>query len=542
MLLSFQNSMDRDTDRDLRSEIQAYLAISQQRHRILPRAVLVGIGAGCAALLFRAALTGADALRGYIITLSQSAGWLAWLPVVLGAGGAAAAVALTRSVAPEAAGSGIPHVEAVLNRFRTMRWKSLLLVKFIGGVLAIGSGLALGREGPTVQIGGTVGEAIGRGLKSRDWERLTYISAGAGAGLAAIFNAPLSGLVFVLEEVRRDFQPIVFSATFVAAVVADVIARLGAGPFPVFKAPTYPSPPITALPLFVVLGAIAGLLGVVFNRGLLTALTWVERVPPRWIVPLAALVGALIGLIGYHSQILIGSGHALSEAALNGRLALELILPLLLVRFILTIISYATGAPGGIFAPMLVLGALMGLFIGQISHNLWPAVVPIPATFAVVGMAAFFTASVRAPLTGITLIVEMTNNYQQVLPLLASCFVSYAVAEALRELPIYEALLERDLGRHGSVSLMKRPTLFEFIVQPGSPFAGREIRSLGLPPGCVLIRCSDGRREWVPKATTRLQPYMRVTAIIAPEAKQAIEMLREGCRATEKVTDKETDQ
>ena len=146
-------------------------------------------------------------------------------------------------------------------------------------------------------------------------------------------------------------------------------------------------------------------------------------------------------------------------------------------------------------------------------------------------MAAYFTAIVRAPLTGIMLIVEMTGNYAQMLPLLVSCFCAYAVAELLNDLPIYEALLERDLARNGDVSLLKEPAVFEFVIQEDAPFVGLEVRSLGLPSGCILVHCSDGKREWVPRANTRLGAHMRITAVIGPDASNGLEILRHGCRA-----------
>ena len=427
-------------------------------------------------------------------------------------------------------------LEAVLHRLRKLEWKRVLPVKFLGGVLVIGSGMALGREGPTVQMGGSIADAISRWLKVSERERLTLISAGAGAGLAAAFNAPLSGLVFVLEEVRRDFQPIVFGAAFVAAAVADIVARIGSGQFPVFAVPTYTVPPLSALPIFALLGIVAGLFGVVFNRGLLASIEAYARIPARFSVLAAAITGGVVGLVGWFSPLLIGSGHSLAESALKGNLTLAAIPLFFAIRFVLTTSSYATGAPGGIFAPLLVLGALIGLGIGQVFHNIAPEMAPVPAVFAVVGMAAYFTAIVRAPLTGIMLIVEMTGNYSQMLPLLVSCFCAYAVAELLKDLPIYEALLERDLTRGGSENPLKEPVVTDFIIQEGSAFAGQELRSLGLPSGCIVVRCSDGKREWVPKAATRLEPHMRITVVIAPDASNALEILRQGCGTAKSAT------
>jgi CIC family chloride channel protein len=516
------------------SEIQEYLDIRQQRRWIFPRAALVGAFAGAVALMFRAILTGADALRNGLIAWAQSMPLWGWIfPILFSGLGAVASVALARRYAPETSGSGIPHLEAVLHRFSKLEWKRVLPIKFIGGILSIGGGMALGREGPTVQMGGAVGDAVSRLLKVSPRERLTLISAGAGAGLAAAFNAPLSGLIFVLEEVRRDFQPIVFGAVFIAAAISDIVTRIGEGQFPVFTVPSYPMLPLSSLPIFALLGIIAGLLGVLFNRTLLLAIKLYARLPDRFVLPAAAVTGGAIGLVGWFSPLALGSGHSLAETALTNNLILASIPVFFVIRFLMTTTSYGTGAPGGIFAPLLVLGALIGLATGQISHSLAPDIVPNPAVFAVVGMAAYFAAIVRAPLTGIMLIVEMTGNYAQMLPLLVACFCAYAVAEFLKDLPIYEALLERDLKRVRGKFRFEKPVVVDFTVQANAPFVGREVRSLGLPSGCILVRCSDGKREWVPKANTRLDLHMRITAVVAPEAAHALEIMRQGCEARE---------
>ena len=426
------------------SEIQEYLDARQQRRWIFPRAALVGACAGITALLFRIALAEADVFRNKLLSWAHGMPAWGWIfPVALTMLGAGISVAATRRYAPEASGGGIPHLKAVLQRSRTLEWRRVLPVKFFGGIVAIGSGLALGREGPTVQMSGTVGDAVARWLKVSERERLTLISAGAGAGLAAAFNVPLSGLLFVLEEVQRDFQPIVFGATFVAVVIANIIARISMGQFPVFAVPSYPILPLASLPVFALLGVIAGVLGVLFNRTLLTAIETYARLPGRFAVPAAALTGGIVGLVGWFAPSLIGNGHSLAESALQGDLLLAVIPLFFAARFLLTTFSYGTGAPGGIFAPLLALGALLGLAVGQAAHALWPAAAPIPAVFAVVGMAAYFTAIVRAPLTGVMLITEMTGNYSQMLSLLVSCFCAYAVAEVLKELPIYETLSDR---------------------------------------------------------------------------------------------------
>ena len=516
-----------------RSEVQEYLSTSQQRRRLFPRSALVGLCAGMIAVLFRALLVWADTLRNGLVLWSQQMGGWGWpLPMLFGAICAALSVFVVRQYAPEASGSGIPHLKATLHRLRELRWWRVLPVKLVGGVLALGSGMALGREGPTVQMGGAVGDALARWMKVSTRERMVLIASGAGAGLAAAFNAPLSGLVFILEEVQRDFRPVVFGAAFLAAAVADIVARFATGQLPVFIVPSYAPPPLAAIPAFVILGIVAGVLGVVFNRGLLITVNLFDRIPGRGRIALAALIGAIAGLIAWFSPIAVGGGHGLAEQALEGHLLLSAIPLWFILRFGLTLVSYGTGAPGGIFAPLLVLGALIGLAVGEITRQISPDLAPQPAAFAVVGMAAYFTAIVRAPLTGVVLIMEMTGNYSQMLPLLVSCFSAYVVTELLKDLPIYEALLERDLLRGGLRPAYTEPIVVEITVEASAPFVGQEIHTLALPPGCIIVQCYEEGREWIPTATTRLDAHMRITAVIDPKAANALAILRRGCEAT----------
>jgi chloride channel protein, CIC family len=519
------------------SEVQEYLSVQKQRRRLFPRAALVGVLSGGLAVAFRWALVGVEALRDSLITWAHrypTWGWL--LPTLFGAVGAGIAVRLISQVAPEAAGSGIPHLKAVVYRLRSMRWWRILPVKFVGGVLAIGGGLALGREGPTVQMGGAVGAMVAQWLKVSSRERQTLIAAGAGAGLAAAFNAPLAGLAFVLEEVQRHFAPTVFGATFVAALTADIVTRSLTSQLPIFHVAPYPIPPLMSLPAFLMVGLFTGLLGVAFNRVLLRSLDffawWGRRLSRMglWPARLAgACVGAAAGMLGWWLPEAIGGGSHLLDAVLAGHVALSLIPLWFVLRFGLTMASYGCGAPGGIFAPLLVLGALIGLAVGDLSHRLLPWAVNAPEAFAVVGMAAYFAAIVRAPITGIVLIIEMTNTYAQMLALLVACFSSYAVAEIFDDPPIYEALLERDLARDGRPAETDQPQVVEWLVQEGSRFAGTPVHALGLPAGCVLVTLRRGMAEIVPTAETHLEAGDRITAVISPQATQALLVLHEGC-------------
>lgn len=416
-----------------------------KRRHIIWKAMVVGLLAGLWASAFRWCLESVEHLREHAVR-----GWAGWTglvsAVLLGAAGGGLGVWLVRRFAPHAAGSGIPHLKAILLREAEPEWKRLLWVKFAGGVSAIGGGLALGREGPTVQMGGGIGHMVSDLFKVRtgEGERRALISAGAGAGLAAAFNAPLSGLVFVLEELHGNFTPVMFVAAFLASVTGDVVGRLLMGEHAVFHLAGEFAPGVETLPWAALLGLAAGGLGVLFNRGLLATLDLRDRLL-RWpAFGVGAAGGALVGVVGWTVPGLAGSGGPLVEAALGGQIVLSLLPLYVLARFSLTMVSYGTGAAGGIFAPLLVLGALGGLWFGSGVHVLFASSHTLtPAVFAVLGMGALFTAIVRAPLTGIVLMIELTGSYRFMLPLLVSCLLAYGLAEWLGNLPIYEALRQR---------------------------------------------------------------------------------------------------
>lgn len=415
-----------------------------KRRHILPKALLVGLTAGLVASAFRLTLSWAE--TGRMSWLGQMPGWAGVLAaMMIGAAGGGLGLWLVRRWAPETAGSGIPHLKGVLQGTTELRWQRVLPVKFLAGVLGIGGGLALGREGPTVQMGGATGLLVAEGLrvKSGEGERKALISAGAGAGLAAAFNAPLAGMIFVLEELQGNFTPVVFVAAFLASVSADVVGRLLAGDTPVFHLPVMASPGLAVLVPAALLGALCGLGGVIFNRCLLGSLDAFERLRrgPVWLG--GALAGAVAGLAGWFYPGVAGGGGLLADHAMAGQIAWLALPALLLVRFGLTMLSYGCGAAGGIFAPLLVLGALGGLLLGYGAHAVVPAWAPDPEIFVVLGMGALFTAIVRAPLTGIVLMVEMTGQYGFMLPLLTGCLVAYGVAEWCGCMPIYEALQQR---------------------------------------------------------------------------------------------------
>ena len=510
-----------------------------RRHREVQfaRAALVGLGAGAVAVLFQKALSLAEGARASLLSWLKGFpewGW-AVLPLVA-AVLAGIAGWLTSRYAPEAAGSGIPHLKGVLLQVRRLSWRRLLPVKFTGGVLAIGAGLSLGREGPTVQMGAAVGQAVGQMLKVPRRSRSHLMSAGAGAGLAAAFNAPLAGFIFTIEELHRELSPLTYGTALIGAVVADIVARSWMGQLPSFHISGYPMPDLTALPLFAILGLVTGLMAAIFNRALLRSLQLSHRLErvPAWAK--ASGLGAVAGLVAWWLPEAVGGGHSTAERILRGEYASLDFLPFLavlfLAKFALTVASYGTGVPGGIFAPMLVLGASIGLMVGQISFLCVPGLAHTPAAFAVVGMASAFAAIVGAPLTGIVLILEMTGNYEQLFPLLVACMVAFLTAERLRVEPIYEALLQYDLQRTGAhAGQYAEHVMMDVTVEPHSPMDGRRVRNLGLPRGCLLVLIRRGGREIVPGGETRLRPGDQLQVVVAGDISHACALIREAARS-----------
>jgi chloride channel protein, CIC family len=417
---------------------------SGSRRSLAALAVLAPIVGACAGLvgaLFRLALQHLDDLRNELISWAHGDHMIGLLLIVsLCSSAVALAAWLVCRFSPAASGSGIPYVEAVLAERLPDPPLRLILIKFFGGLLAIGSGLALGREGPSVQMGASIGDLFGRICHRGPGECRVLLAAGAGAGLATAFNAPIAGAIFVLEELLRRFELRIAIAALGASATAIVVARMILVDAPDFHVDALAYASAQVRPLYFLLGAIAGVFAILYNRLLLGSIAAAERLT-SWPVPLrAAAIGAVVGLLAWYAPGLVGGGDPLTQRALIGEGALAVVPLIFLLRFVLGAVSYAARTPGGLFAPMLVLGAQLGLLFGAACQIVLPGLPIQPEGFAVVGMAAFFTGVVRAPLTGIVLVVEMTASVSMLLPMLGACFAAMLVPTLLRNPPIYESL------------------------------------------------------------------------------------------------------
>lgn len=408
-------------------------------------AVVVGVLTGLMAATFRLALDGATTVRGGLIRWANGNPVLGLLVVVLVCALAtAAASALVHRVEPHAEGSGIPRVEAVVEGRVPPGGPMILPVKYLGGLLAMGSGLALGREGPSVQMGGNIGIIVSRLARRNRYDLRILVAAGAAAGLATAFNAPIAGGVFVLEELVKRFDPRTTLATLLASGAGFASAQLLIGNgATVFRTVPLAQPQLTDAPIVLLVGLVTGLVGVLYNRAVMGSLALVDRSRiPREVR--AGAIGALIGVVGFLAPDLIGGGDLLTQAALlQSSGPVLVVLGVVVARFLLGVVSYASATPGGLFAPMLVLGSYLGLLTGLLGQSIVPEWTPEPAALALIGMAAFFTATVRAPVTGIVLATELTGITNQLPPMLGACAIAMLVAALLRSEPIYDALTSR---------------------------------------------------------------------------------------------------
>jgi CIC family chloride channel protein len=415
---------------------------------ILFWSLIVGALTGFVGAVFQLSIAKMEEAREFLLGFSHQN---TALPLIISALFSAVVVFIAfffvRRIAPETSGSGVHEIEGALDDVRPVRWKQVLPVKFLGGLFSLGGGMVLGREGPTIQMGGNIGKMVADLVKVSKDEVHALIAAGAGGGLTAAFNAPLAGILFVFEEMRPEFKYNFLSvqSVIIASVASDIALRSVMGQRFDIDMRTLATPPLTSLWLFLIFGLLFGIFGVVFNRLLVRTLNFFHNLKGPMFTFTGLYVGAFIGILAWLYPDLIGGGYKVIPRALSGTIPVTLLLLLFFGRFGTTMISYGSGAPGGIFAPMLALGTLFGMWYGHIAHGFLPDLIVRPELFAVAGMAALFCATVRAPLTGIALTIEMTGNYYMILPLILTCLTATLVAEGLGGKPIYTVLLRRTL-------------------------------------------------------------------------------------------------
>lgn len=412
-------------------------------------AIVAGVLAGAVGGAFRWLLVQANHFRLDVASWSHGLGSVGWLiPVALSAA-AACLAGIIASRIPLAAGSGIQHVEAVQRGEAAPPPLRVLPARFAGGLLSIGlGGLVLGREGPTVHMGATLGAWCAKVARATTDEIRTMQSALAGAGLAVAFNAPIAGVMFCLEEITHTIKVRYVVWTMASVAVAVMTSRVILGDHADFHVAPIAEPAFSRLPIFAVFGLAVALVGVVYNRLILTFLTAFDalhRIPP---LVKSSTIGALIGAALTVDATLVGGGDDLTQALLTGQqMTFVGVAVIVVVRFVAGPLSYAAGTPGGLFAPMLALGALLGMIAGHIVDQISPGVgTELMPALMLVGMATMFTSVVRAPLTGAILVMEMCASTAVAIPLLAASVTAVVIPQLLGSRPVYDLLRERMLG------------------------------------------------------------------------------------------------
>jgi len=345
---------------------------------------------------------------------------------------------------PNARGSGVPQTKAALFARGGVITIRTVFGKFLCTSATLASGIPLGREGPAVQVGGGIASVLGRllGLRSEQVKKL--IPVGAAAAIAAAFNTPLAAVLFSLEEIVGDLHAPVLGSVVLASATSWMVLHVLLGNSPLFNVPQYQLVHPLEFAVYAVLGVLGGLVSVAFTKLLLSMRERFLRFPAKtlWFQPVAG--GLLVGLMGWFVPQVLGVGYGYVGDALNGRMALHLMVLLVVLKLLAVTTSYASGNAGGIFGPSLFIGAMLGGAVGTVAHRLLPAHTATPGAYALVGMGAVFAGIVRTPMTSVLMIFEMTQDYAVIVPLMISNLVSFFISSRLQQQPIYEVLAIQD--------------------------------------------------------------------------------------------------
>jgi len=419
----------------------------------LLEACLIGFLSGLAAILVK---QGVGALGGLRVHAAERWGALWVLPatgLILGL----SAGYLLQEYSPAASGGGIPQVKAALARYPMILSLRVAWVKALGTILVLGAGLTLGRRAPTVHIGAALAAQLSQWLPTSPEHRRQMIAAGAAAGLAAGFNTPIAGILFVIEELMRDASGLTLETAVIASFTGSVVSRL-LGATPLSIAPIISHQALDShfalhgIPILLLLGTLAGIIGAYFNQGLLWTIRFSRRLnlslPQR--IGIAGLIsGTIVALLPPFFR----DNSGLREVLVTGEATNLEILIAFIAHFFLTMIAYSSGAPGGLFAPALIMGSSLGYLLGEVfgDHT---------SLYALVGMGAFFTGIVRVPVTATVIVFEMTADFNLVLPLMVTCATAYIVAESVFSRSIYDHLLQ-----NSGIELKENVSSSDFLSQ-----------------------------------------------------------------------------
>lgn len=495
----------------MKKNITTKIKNSHKLHnRLVIDGFIIGLVAGVFSIFYRFMLSKLVDLRFFLFNGIDSV-----VIVVLSLIAIGFAVGKLVKWEPLSSGSGIPQVEAELMGKTHMNSPKLIIAKFIGGGLSSLAGLSLGREGPSIQIGAAVSKIVAKAKKKDNTEERYMITAGASAGLAAAFNAPISGTLFALEEMHKNFSSLILIPCIIASVVADFLSKNIFGLEPAFSFKVLKQIPLNQYYNLIFLGIFAGLVGVLFNKTLLFSQDIFEKINIG-VEYKTILIMLISGVVGYFSYDLLGGGHHLLEEIAISGFSISVLLFYIVGKLLFTTLSYGSRAQGGIFLPILVLGGLVGSIYFTVLNSFVGISDIYYANFIICGMAAIMTGVVRSPIISILLVSEMTGSFRYILGLCLVSVVAYLVAEFFNSEPIYHSLLSRFLGKcenKEDVGIGEK-TLINFRMPMMGDIIGERLSDIEWPCKMLIVSIERGGNEFIPHGDDIIEPGDEITVLL----------------------------
>ena len=473
---------------------------------LIIRGVEVGVASGLICVFYRFLLQVAeDGLLKVIDYVKGSPLKIAIWFVLLGFIGVI--ISYINKYEPDAAGSGIPQTTGDVRGYFSLNWWRVIIAKLIGGTLSVFGGLSLGREGPSVQLGGMAGKGAARLTKSDRTTEIRMTSCGAGAGMSAAFNAPIAGTMFIFEEIHHGLDRSIMCMGIVSTIVADFISKIFFGQDTIFHYNPVPFS-LKLYPLVIFMGVIFGAFGAFYNVFMVGAQKLYKKIkfiPEQVKMALVFAVSGAVGLV--LPQILCG-GHRMTSLLMKDNPSFKLLIILFVAKFLFGAFSFSSGAPGGTLYPLCILGAYLGAICGDISINTLGISPDLRQDFVIAGMAALFASIVRAPLTGIILVFELTGDMNTLLPLATVSLTSYAVANVIGTAPFYSILFDRALENSDTTDVDEsagEKVIQTFVIPVGSKISGKKISEVEWGKHCLIVSIDRNETPVTPKGDTVLK-------------------------------------
>ena len=472
--------------------------------RLTLQGVMVGIFAGLMVCLYRFLLAGSETiLRDYLSIIHGNVLYIILFFAALAIMGILIDFLTKWEV--DSSGSGIPHIYAEVKGHMEANWAKVLFSKIIAGVMTALGGLSLGPEGPSVQIGGMAGKGVAKIFKGSKTDELRLILVGSAVGITAAFNAPLAGVIFVFEEINHGFDKTLVFIALVSAIVADFISKVIFGQATILSFPIY-NIPLESYWILIVLGVFIGFLGYIYNVGMIKSSDIVNRLRmPSWLK--FVLVFMVSGVVALTIPEISDGGHFMMDMLDVAVPSLSVLILLLVLKYLFSMFSFSSGAPGGIFLPILVLGAYIGAVFGSVAVPSLGLQHDLIYRFIVISMAGFFAATVRSPITGIVLLAEMSGSTDSLVAMVIVSLIAYVIPTLLGNEPIYESLYDRLLLKKNR-EYVKKPSnhvLSEYVVPLDCNYINFKIKDIPFPKNAIVVSVIRNGKYIIPTEDFNIQ-------------------------------------